>query len=297
MARGGVVCPEAEGQPECPPQSWGAQRSLPLQEGKTPAFHSHGTAPPPQSAPRHQCQPGPLTFFEHSVSLLSPLAGPDLPLGARRAMFPLSSVPMGGELKLGGGREESPIVPQPSWAVWTQADSQCQGENSPPSRPGNRPIVKIGLLPIHPQGPLSLRTTMPVCSTLHAHRHHAHRRTHTRVCTQSLHPTGTAGGQGHPQNLSSAPSQGNHVFFRITMGHTQSLCHPLRDHTPWALGLPHCLQDRGHFSPGPPHELPDLKSRALEQHHFPGVLTRLPGTVLSLGAAGCKVPPLSGLDL
>lgn len=66
------------------------QGSLPLQEGKTP--HSTPTGQPlPRRAPHGtSAQPGPLTFFEHSVSLLSPLAGPDLPLSARRAMFPLS---------------------------------------------------------------------------------------------------------------------------------------------------------------------------------------------------------------
>lgn len=66
------------------------QGSLPLQEGKTP--HSTPTEQPlPHRAPHGtSAQPGLLTFFEHSVSLLSPLAGPDLPLSAQRAMFPLS---------------------------------------------------------------------------------------------------------------------------------------------------------------------------------------------------------------
>lgn len=91
-APGGVACPEAEGNQNALHRA-GAAEEPPLQEGETPHSTPMGQ-PLPRSAPARgtRAQPGPLTFFEHSVSLLSPLAGPDLPLGARRAMFPLSSL-------------------------------------------------------------------------------------------------------------------------------------------------------------------------------------------------------------
>lgn len=106
-------------------------------EGGDPTFHSHGDSSTLCRAPHGTGgQPRPLTFFEHSVSLLSPLAGPDPPRSAWRAMFRLSCLSLrAGRWGTAAGREESPTVPQPSWDFWTQADSQCQRENTPPSCP------------------------------------------------------------------------------------------------------------------------------------------------------------------
>ena len=156
--------------------------------------HSHGTAPPPQSAHGTRDQPGPLTLFEHSISLLYPLAGPDLPLSAWRAMFPLSCPSLQKERRSRAeGREESPIVPQPSWAVWTQADSQCQREH--PSLTSwrltnnkNRPAPPTALFPSTTLDPgplsaskpiLSLRATVPMHSTPCGQRHCTHIHLHT----------------------------------------------------------------------------------------------------------------------
>lgn len=54
----------------------------PSAEGERPAFHSHRTGLPRRAPLRSSSQPGPLTFFKQSVSLLSSLAGPDLPRSA-----------------------------------------------------------------------------------------------------------------------------------------------------------------------------------------------------------------------
>lgn len=103
-------------------------------EGEDPTFHSHGDGLSPCSMPHStSSRSEPLTFFEHSISLLSPLAGPDMP-GVLESHVPsLLSFSMGGETGHGQGREESPIVPRPSWDGWTQANSHCQRKNTPPS--------------------------------------------------------------------------------------------------------------------------------------------------------------------
>lgn len=111
-------------------------RASRCRRGKTRHTTPTGTAPLPQSTHGPSGQPGPLTLFEHSVPLLSALAVPDLPRSAWRAMFPLSCLSLReGRRAMAEGREESTIVPQPSWDVWTQADSQCQRENTTPSCP------------------------------------------------------------------------------------------------------------------------------------------------------------------
>lgn len=166
--------------------------------GEDPAFHSHGGSPSPAECPHSPSGwPGPLTFFEHSVSLLSPLAGPDLPWSAQRAMFSLPCLSLWeGRRATAEGREESSIVLQPSWDVWTQADSQCQRENTPPSHPRDGWIMKIGPLPTLPASPttpdpgtFSVSWPWPrsqgLCVFLHAHRHmHTQAGAHTALARQ-----------------------------------------------------------------------------------------------------------------
>lgn len=59
-------------------------------KGKTLHSSLMGQPLPPRAPHGTSGESGPFAFFAHSVSLLSPLAGPDLPLSAQRAMSPLS---------------------------------------------------------------------------------------------------------------------------------------------------------------------------------------------------------------
>lgn len=58
-------------------------KELDSAEGEDPTFHSHGDGRSPCSVPHGtRGQSEPLTFSEHSISLLFPLAGPDMPQSA-----------------------------------------------------------------------------------------------------------------------------------------------------------------------------------------------------------------------
>lgn len=136
------LCPEAGVWTGCHPKHRVLQGTAPLcRRGKPriplPRGQTLSRGVPP-AAPVASL--GPLAFSEHSMPLLSALAGPDLPLECQESHIPsLLSLSTGGETGHGRGeregREESPIVPQPSWDVWTQADGLCQRENTPPSCP------------------------------------------------------------------------------------------------------------------------------------------------------------------
>lgn len=83
-----------------PPSAEAGRHGIPLPRGQALS----------RRAPRGpHGQPGPLTFFEHSGSLLSALAGPDLAPSAWRAVVPLSlSLSTGGEPGYGRGERREP---------------------------------------------------------------------------------------------------------------------------------------------------------------------------------------------
>lgn len=68
--------------------------------------------------------------------------------------------------------------------------------------------------------------------------------------------------------------------------HAEALCHPPSPaHTLWAAGLTPNPDSSSHFSSGPPHRPPDLKSRGQNSPiSRGGGLTLPPAMVLSLGA-------------
>lgn len=122
-------------------------------------------------------------------------------------MSPLSCLSLReGRQSRAEGREESPIVPQPSWDVWTQADSQRQRENTPPhileTDNKNRPAPPTTLLPsttltpgfLSPRlHPLSLRACDSVCS-MPSTRRQTCTYTHTPTCAHTqLSPDSNGG--------------------------------------------------------------------------------------------------------
>lgn len=78
-------------------------------EGEDPTFHSHRDGLSPCSTLQStSSRSESLTFFEHSISLLSPLAGPDMP-GVLESHVPsLLSFSMGGETGYGQGEGREP---------------------------------------------------------------------------------------------------------------------------------------------------------------------------------------------
>lgn len=173
------------------------------------ASHSHGDRPSPAERPAAPMASLGLSHSLNTVAHCCPpwqdQIWPRVPGEPWSLSLCLS--PREGSRATAEGREESPIVPQPSSDVWTQADSQCQRENTPPSCPRGWRIIKTGPLrpplpsahrppptpglspspgPFPLSGPLSPRALLPA-RTQHTHagphtQAHADRHTHTGTC-------------------------------------------------------------------------------------------------------------------
>lgn len=105
-------------------------RAAPFHGGGRPHIPSPGDGPSPCRVHHGTSGPsGPLTFFQHSVSLLSPLASPELlQEHGEPCSLPLVSL-SGRGTGYGEGKRREFIVPQPNWEVWTQAASHGRGEH------------------------------------------------------------------------------------------------------------------------------------------------------------------------
>lgn len=97
---------------------------------KTP--HSHRViCSPDRVLQGTSAQSRPLTFMEHSVPLLSPLGKLKVVPECLESHSPsLLSLSIGRESGMTEGKEESAIVPQLSWDVWTHAESQGQRKST-----------------------------------------------------------------------------------------------------------------------------------------------------------------------
>lgn len=120
------------------------------QKGEDPTFHSHGASPSPGKVPMVPVVSQGHSYSLNTVSHCCPPWQAQICLQCLDSHVPSLVSLYGRGEGMVEEREESPIVPQPSWDVWTQADGQCQRENTPLSRPRNWLMIKIGLLPCPP---------------------------------------------------------------------------------------------------------------------------------------------------
>lgn len=136
-AQGSAAHPEAGRLPEGPPESEGAAGKPPSAGRGRPRIPLPRDSPSPEERPWHQ-------WPARASHILCTQCLPVVPLGRPRSVPPrleshvLSCLtPLEGKRSRAGGREESPIVSQPSRAVGTQLTASVRERTPPAPRPGD----------------------------------------------------------------------------------------------------------------------------------------------------------------